>query len=203
MHIMKKFLAILALAAPAAFAGTTTPLWLRDVKISPDGKSVAFCYKGDVWTVPAAGGTATRLTSGASYEANPVWNPDGSRIAFASDRNGNMDVYIVDATGGAPRRLTYNSASEIPEAFTPDGKQVMFSASIQDPASSALFPEARMTELYAVPADGGATTRVLATPARYVSWEPDGASFLYQDVKGFEDEWRKHHTSGVTRDIWR
>ena len=60
-----------------------------------------------------------------------------------------------------------------------------------------------MTELYAVPADGGATTRVLATPARYVSWEPDGASFLYQDVKGFEDEWRKHHTSGVTRDIWR
>lgn len=193
----------MALAAPAAIAATTTPLWLRDVKISPDGAKVAFCYKGDVWTVPATGGTATRLTSGASYEANPVWSPDGTNIAFASDRNGNMDVYIVDAAGGAPRRLTYNSASEIPEAFTPDGTQVLFSAAIQDPAASALFPSGRMTELYAVPTDGGATTRVLATPARYVSWEPGGLSFLYQDVKGFEDEWRKHHTSGVTRDIWR
>lgn len=200
---MKKLLALMALAAPAAFGATTTPLWLRDVKIAPDGHAIAFCYKGDIWTVPAAGGTATRLTSGASYEANPVWSPDSRSIAFASDRNGNMDVFIVDATGGAPKRLTYNSASEIPEAFTPDGSQVMFSAAIQDPAQSALFPSARMTELYAVPAGGGATTRVLATPARYVSWSEDGGSFLYQDVKGFEDEWRKHHTSGVTRDIWR
>ncbi len=200
---MKKILALLALAAPAAFGAPTTPLWLRDVRISPDGAAIAFCYKGDVWTVPAAGGTATRLTSGNSYEANPVWSPDGRSIAFASDRNGNMDVYIVEAAGGAPVRLTFNSASEIPEAFTPDGSQVLFSAAIQDPAASALFPTGRMTELYAVPAAGGATTRVLATPARYVSWEPGGESFLYQDVKGFEDEWRKHHTSGVTRDIWR
>lgn len=200
---MKKILALLALAAPAVFGATTTPLWMRDVRISPDGSRIAFCYKGDVWTVPAAGGMATRLTSGPSYEANPVWSPDGRSIAFATDRNGNMDVYIVDAAGGAPRRLTYNSAAEIPEAFTPDGTQVLFSAAIQDPAASALFPSGRMTELYAVPAEGGATTRVLATPARYVSWEPGGESFLYQDVKGFEDEWRKHHTSGVTRDIWR
>ncbi|MDE6287449.1 MAG: peptidase S41, partial [Muribaculaceae bacterium] len=105
--------------------------------------------------------------------------------------------------GGTPRRLTYNSAAEIPESFSPDGKSVLFSASIQDPVTSAVFPSGRMTELYSVDVDGNkAPVQILATPARYVSWLPGGKNFLYQDVKGFEDEWRKHHTSSVTRDIW-
>ena len=60
-----------------------------------------------------------------------------------------------------------------------------------------------MTELYSVSVKGDeAPVQVLATPARFVSWLPGGKSFLYQDVKGFEDEFRKHHTSSVTRDVW-
>lgn len=198
---MKKILISLAALMPLA-AGAVTPLWMRDVKISPDGSTVAFCYKGDIYTIPVAGGQATRLTATDDYESKPVWSPDSRLIAYASDRNGNFDVYVVDARGGAPKRLTVNSAAETPEAFTPDGKSVLFSASIQDPVSSALFPSGRMTELYSVPVSGGAPVQVLGTPARFVSWLPDGKSFLYQDVKGFEDEWRKHHTSSVTRDIW-
>lgn len=65
---------------------------------------------------------------------------DGKKIAFASDRNGNFDLFIMPANGGVAQRLTSHSASEIPSAFTPDGQYVLFSASIQDPASSALFP---------------------------------------------------------------
>ncbi len=183
-------------------AGAVAPLWIRDAKISPDGKTIAFTYKGDIWTVATEGGQATRLTATDDYETTPVWSPDSRSIAFAGDRAGNFDIYVIDAKGGAPRRLTYNSASETPEAFTPDGKAVVFSASIMDPAESALFPTSRMTELYKVGVADGALTQLLATPARYVSWQPDGESFLYQDVKGFEDEWRKHHTSSVTRDIW-
>lgn len=198
---MKKLLLTLALAVPVA-AGATTPLWLRDVKISPDGSAIAFCYKGDIYTVPTAGGQATRLTATDDYEANPIWSPDSRSIAYATDRNGNFDIYVIDAKGGTPRRLTYNSAREVPEAFTPDGKNVLFSAVIQDPVTSAAFPSGRLTELYSVPVAGGPTTQVLGTPARYVNWMSDGKSFLYQDVKGFEDEWRKHHTSSVTRDIW-
>ena len=53
-----------------------------------------------------------------------------------------------------------------------------------------------------MPVSGGASTQVLGTPARFISFMPDGKSYLYQDVKGFEDEFRKHHTSSVTRDIW-
>ena len=108
----------------------------------------------------------------------------------------------MPADGGAARRLTYHSASEIPSAFTPDGKYVFFSASIQDPASTALFPTGAMTELYKVPVAGGRTEQVLGTPAELVCFDKTGKNFLYQDRKGFEDEWRKHHTSSITRDIW-
>ena len=58
------------------------------------------CYKGDIYKVPAQGGTAVQLTTQASYEANPVWSPDGKQIAFASDRNGNFDLFIMPADGG-------------------------------------------------------------------------------------------------------
>jgi len=108
----------------------------------------------------------------------------------------------MSADGGTARRLTYHSASEIPSAFTPDGKFVLFSASIQDPAQSALFPTGAMTELYKVPVTGGRTEQVLATPAEWVCFDKSGKNFLYQDRKGFEDEWRKHHTSSITRDVW-
>lgn len=185
-----------------AFA-STSPLWLRDVKISPDGKEIAFTYKGDIYKVASTGGTAQRLTSLDSYESSPIWSPDGSKIAFASNRNGGKDVYIMSANGGSPTRLTYNSANETPEAFTPDGGYVLFSAAIQDPATSVMFPSGRLTELYKVPVGGGRATQVLGTPALTPSYLSDGNSFLYEDVKGMEDALRKHHTSSVTRDVWR
>lgn len=198
-----------ACAVAAALLGGTlvgqaaAPLWLRDVKISPKGDLIAFTYKGDIFTVPVTGGEARRITVRDSYESTPLWSPDGSQIAFASDRNGSTDIYIVDARGGQPRRLTGNSAAEIPEAFSPDGKEVYYSAAIQAPAASAMFPSSRMTQLYAVDIASGRTRQVLGTPAQMLSFSPDGATMLYQDVKGFEDEWRKHHTSSVTRDIWK
>ena len=179
-----------------------TPLWLRDVQVSPDGSQVLFCYKGDIYKVPSKGGTAVQLTTQVSYECAPVWSADGQQIAFASDRYGNLDVFVMAADGGPATRLTYQSVAEEPQAFTPDGQWVVFGACIQDPAGSVMFPTSSLPELYKVPAKGGRTLQVLGTPAEMISFAPDGKSFYYQDRKGYEDEWRKHHTSSITRDVW-
>lgn len=190
-----------ALTLSGLSASAITPMWLRDVKISPDGSKIAFTYAGDIYSVPVSGGKATRLTATPGYESHPVWSPDGTQIAFASDRNGGTNVYVMPADGGAATRLTFNSASQVPQAFTPDGKEVIYTASIQDPVASAMFPSGSLAEVYKVSAEGGRPVQILGTPASNIVVLADG-SMVYEDVKGMEDELRKHHTSAVTRDIW-
>lgn len=113
-----KLLLTVASLATAFGMAAESPLWLRDVAVSPNGETVAFTYKGDIYTVPFAGGKATRLTTSQAFDGNPVWSPDGTQIAFASDREGSMDIFIVPATGGTPVRLTTNNAgNETPRAF--------------------------------------------------------------------------------------
>lgn len=186
------------LAGVSAFAA---PLWMRYPVISPDGKEIAFAYKGDIYKVSSAGGLAERLTSHPAYDFAPVWSPDSRQIAFASARNGNFDVFLMPAEGGEPKRLTTHSGKEIPYAFTPDGKYIVYAAQIQDPAQSALFPKAFLTELYKVSLKGGRPEQLLATAAENVNFARSGESFVYENVKGSENAWRKHHTSSVTRDI--
>jgi tricorn protease len=179
-----------------------TPLWLRYPAISPDGSTILFCYKGDIYSVPSAGGNATPLTLSESYEFAPVWSHDGKTIAFASDRYGSFDVFVMPSSGGEGKRLTFHSSREIPSCFTADDRNVLFSAYRQQLASSAQFPVGLMTQLYSVPVAGGRVSTVLPVPALDATLNPAGDKLIYHDNKGYESEWRKHHTSSVTRDIW-
>ncbi|MGA2823754.1 MAG: peptidase S41, partial [Bacteroidales bacterium] len=178
------------------------PLWLRYASISPDGKTILFSYKGDIWSVPSAGGTAVPVTLTESYEFAPVWSHDGKTIAFASDRNGNFDVFVMPATGGEAKRLTFHSNSEVPSCFTADDKNILFSSYRQDVVTNAQFPISLMSELYSVPAGGGKVSQVLPVPALSTNTNSTGDILIYHDLKGYESNWRKHHTSAVTRDIW-
>lgn len=189
-------------AAPTASAADNVPVWLRYPAISPDGKTIVFAYKGDLYRVPADGGVAVPLTIHEAHDFMPVWSHDGKSIAFASDRFGNFDIFIISATGGEPRRLTYHSASEFPYSFTPDDKAVIFGAARGDTASNRLFPTGSQPELYKVPVAGGPAVQILGTPAEDARLSRDGKLLVYHDKKGGENEWRKHHVSAITRDIW-
>ena len=178
------------------------PLWLRYPAISPDGQKILFEYKGDIWVVPASGGNAMPMTLSESYESNPVWSHDGKSIAFASDRYGNFDVFVMPATGGEAKRLTYHSAREVPSSFTADDSAVLFAAARQDAPANAQFPTGGMTELYSVPVAGGRVSQVLTSPANDATVSSKGDKIIFHDYKGYESDWRKHHTSAVTRDIW-
>lgn len=201
---MKKFLLSTLFAVLATFVmnAESAPLWMRYNAISPDGTQIAFVYQGDIFVVPVAGGTARQLTTAASYESRPVWSNDGKTLAFVTDRNGGFDIYTVPAAGGRLNRVTYHSTGETPLAFSADDKMIYFAASIQDPASSILFPTSWMTELYQIPVNGGRPEQVAATPVCSMSLNQDGRSFLYENRTGSENAWRKHHVSSVARDIW-
>jgi len=196
--------ALLALlVVPADLARTADrALWLRYPAISPDGKTIAFEYRGNLWRVSAGGGVATPLTVGESYNSMPVWSPDGSKIAFASDRNGNLDVYVMPAEGGRATRLTYHSADETPCSFTPDGKSVLFSAAILDSPTNAEFPTGARPELYRVDLDGHMPEQVLTTTALYATYDRAMKRLIYSDQRGYEMEWRKHDHSSFARDVW-
>lgn len=98
----KTTLALTALLSALCASATEAPLWLRNTAISPDGKTIAFTYKGDIFTVPTNGGTATQITSDEAYDTTPLWSPDGTRIAFSSNREGSADIFVAPARAVPP-----------------------------------------------------------------------------------------------------
>lgn len=199
---MKKLLfgGLLSLVSSLLFA-QESPLWMRYPSISPDGKTIVFSYKGDLYRVPTAGGAAVPLTLHEAQDYMPVWSHDGKSIAFASDRYGNFDVFVMPATGGEAKRLTFHSAADLPSDFSPDDKQVIFQSNRNGTAANAQFPRL-FDQLYSVSVQGGMAKLMLNFQAENARYSADGKKLIFHDWKGYEDDWRKHHTSSVTRDVW-
>ncbi|MDB5252817.1 MAG: peptidase [Flaviaesturariibacter sp.] len=199
----KRLLALAAVVCALSGIAQKAPLWMRYPSISPDGKTIVFSYKGDIFKVPSAGGEAIPLTLHEAYDYMPVWSHDGKWLAFASDRYGNFDVYVMPSNGGEARRLTYNSSADVPYDFSPDNKTVLFGTNRNDVYTSARFPQRSLFQkLYEVPITGGRSVMFNSAGAEFARFNAKGDKVIFQDRKGYEDAYRKHHTSAVTRDIW-
>ena len=190
---MKKIiLPILAFCLALSGYAQTNPLWMRYPAISPDGQTIVFSYKGDLYKVAADGGTAVALTMHEAHDYMPVWSHDGKSIAFSSDRYGNFDVFVMPASGGEPTRLTYHSANDYPWDFSTDDKQVIFGSGRNDINTSVRFPAARLfSKLYTVPVSGGRSIMLLSAGTENVHYNSKGTQLVFQDRKGTEDPWRK------------
>lgn len=173
--------------------------WLRASSISPDGKTIVFEYKGDLYTVGANGGEAKRLTSNTAYDGYPHWSPDGKWIAFGSERSGGMDIYIISPEGGKPKRLTTNSASETIVGWL-DNSHVLYTASIMPDIKDISFPGS-FAQVYSVDIDAHRPAMFSSIPMEDISINAKG-ELLYHNNKGYEDYWRKHHQSPICRDIY-
>ncbi|MDE6078314.1 MAG: peptidase S41, partial [Muribaculaceae bacterium] len=198
---MKRYIASTLLAgAILTAAGSENARWLRDAAISPDGTTVAFTYKGDIFTVPVNGGEAKQITSNNAYDAKPVWTPDGSRIVFMSTREGSRDIFVTSAKGGTPRRLTTSSGSEQPLTFINDST-LLFNAADLPGRTTARAPF--MTQVYSLNVNRESPRPKLFLSLPVVTASANGkGEILYQDRKGVEDILRKHERSSGTADVW-
>jgi tricorn protease len=194
--------AMAAAQAPAAGAAAQPgPVpSLAEPALSPDGREIAFASGGDIWTVPAEGGTARLLVTDPATESRPLYSPDGTQLAFLSTRGGgNANIYILDlGAGGGVRRLTWAEANEQLDSWSPDGKWLYFSSSANDVA--------RQADIFRVSTAGGTPLEV--SRERFLSEfnaapSPDGSSIALM-AKGIGNVqwWRNGHSHIDETELW-
>jgi tricorn protease len=186
------FLSLVSLFLLTASAQSDPPLLLRFPTVSKT--QIVFNYGGNLWIGNREGGDARRLTSGVGSETVPSFSPDGTRIAFTGEYDGNRDVYVVAASGGVPRRLTFHPADEMVLGWTPEGKNILFSSW---GSSFRHFEE----QLYTVPVEGGFPTKLPIPIGAEAKFSPDGTHLVYVPHLQWQGAWKRYH-GGQTTPIW-
>ncbi|MCL4402274.1 MAG: MdsD protein, partial [Acidobacteria bacterium] len=155
---------------------------------------VAFSYLGDIWTANEDGSGVSRLTDHKARDVYPRFSPDGTWIAFSSNRAGNYDVYIVPAAGGKPRQLTFHTADDIVVGWSPDGRRVLF----QSMRGKGVFPT--VATLFEVSMEGGLEQPVPTDWGSWASYSPDGSRLAFSRHPGVWS--RKHYRGSYAVDLW-
>jgi len=157
---------------------------------SPDGKQIVFTSNRDadnlsvpvfeqdfeIYVMDVNGTNVRRLTTSPGIDTEPVFSPDGSKIAFASTRAGNLDIWVMNADGSNPQRLTTSAFHETEPAWSPDGTKIAYTRVIDDgPLNLGLLPAADK-DVYIMNANGTNNHLIFGGPKEQhdPSWSPDG-----------------------------
>ena len=198
--------------------------WVSDVQMSPDGLRVAFVvttlseerdeYLSNIWTVAADGGAPRRLTRGDKRDAAPRWSPDGTRLAFVSERQGHKRprLYVMPTDGGEAVRLTELAQGVGDPVWAPDGKRLAFLSRVggdetpqdepEEPRSKPArvittlkykmngegFVYDRLTHLFVVDVDDGSVNQLTDGDANHdgPAWSPDGSLLAFTSARHAE-----------------
>ncbi len=170
------------------------------------GNQIVFSYAGDLYSVPADGGTARKLTSDIGYEMFSKISPDGKTIAFTGQYDGNTEVFTMPSEGGSPMRLTYTATlgrdlvsdrmgpNNIVMAWSPDGKDIVYRSRKQTFNSFK-------GQLFKVSTDGGLSEELPLAEGGFCSFSPDGSKLAFNRVFREFRTW-KYYKGGMADDVW-
>ncbi len=189
------FCLIFTLVLIASVMLTAEPIsYARYPALSPDNQTIAFTWRGDIWSVPTSGGEATRLTTHIAEDIRPQYSPDGKWLLFSSRRYNNYDVFVMAATGGPARRLTYQSEYDVGTGWFPGSDSVLFTS----------FRDYR-GDMFKVSIDGGMPIKLSGyNEEREYDGRvsPDSRWIIYSDGSGPYRWWRRDLRTGGNADVW-
>jgi tricorn protease len=169
------------------------------------GNQVVFTYAGDLYTVPASGGVARRLTSDVGFEMFARFSPDGKTLAFTGQYDGNTEVYVMPASGGIPKRVTWTATlgrDDVSDRMGPNNIVMGWKNDTQ-----ILF-RSRRTEwndfrgqLYLASVAGGPLEELPLPRGGFGSFSPDGKQFAYNRIFREFRTWKRYR-GGMADDVW-
>ena len=182
---------LLSIASPPVHAQVSARMFrYPDVSAT----SITFVYGGDIWVVPKAGGTASRLTTPPGEESFPRFSPDGTKIAYTANYDGNQDVYVIPAAGGVPLRITHHPMPDRLVGWYPDGRSLLI-------ATSMASGRQRYSQFYKVSATGGLPEKLPVPYGEFGAISPDGRYLAYTPMSQDFRTWKRYR-GGWKADIW-
>lgn len=179
---------------PLAIQAQDSLFFATQPTLSPDAQDIYFCYDQGIWKVPAAGGTAARITAMPGYQSYPKVSPDGKWLAFSSDEQGNDNVYIVPVAGGNIRQLTYHEAADRVSSWSADSKYVYFESNRYNQLTA-----------YRISINGGTPQRLFPgyfNTVTYLAENPvNGIFFFNESSEGYIYPTRKRYKGANNPDI--